>query len=165
MLFRSGRTGTIAACLLVELGLSADDAIAAVRHARSPRAIETAEQEEYVRRCAAAKPQIDIDAMVAYNLVSGAYDRYLYWESDEPLLCPNGHVVIEPGVRRYVFGNDHQPFKAATYDDAFFTMCPTCEAIFNLPPSWDYNGPIHTQMQPPTSPQTRQIYYGRIRTQ
>jgi len=44
-----GRTGTIAARLLIELGVSADDAIALVRKAR-PGAIETEEQERYVRR-------------------------------------------------------------------------------------------------------------------
>lgn len=44
-----GRTGTIAARLLIESGMPASDAIAAVRAAR-PGAIETAEQLEYVRR-------------------------------------------------------------------------------------------------------------------
>ena len=47
-----GRTGTIAARLLVELGAAPGDAIAAVRRAR-PGAIETAAQEAYVR---AAEP-------------------------------------------------------------------------------------------------------------
>jgi ADP-ribosyl-[dinitrogen reductase] hydrolase len=45
-----GRTGLVAALLLMDLGSSARDAIAAVQAARSPRAIETREQEEYVRR-------------------------------------------------------------------------------------------------------------------
>lgn len=44
-----GRTGTVAACALVEGGMSADDAIAAVRAARHPTAVETAEQEAFVR--------------------------------------------------------------------------------------------------------------------
>jgi ADP-ribosyl-[dinitrogen reductase] hydrolase len=44
-----GRTGTIAARLLIELGVSADEAITLVRKAR-PGTIETAEQERYVRR-------------------------------------------------------------------------------------------------------------------
>ncbi len=44
-----GRTGTIAARLLIELGVSAGEAIAVVRKAR-PGAIETEEQERYVRR-------------------------------------------------------------------------------------------------------------------
>jgi ADP-ribosyl-[dinitrogen reductase] hydrolase len=43
-----GRTGTIAAKLLVALGQSPDDAIAAVRAAR-PGTIETPEQEAFVR--------------------------------------------------------------------------------------------------------------------
>ena len=43
-----GRTGTIAARLLVELGMPADEAIATVRHAREG-AIEHSEQERYVR--------------------------------------------------------------------------------------------------------------------
>lgn len=44
-----GRTGLVAALLLMDLGSCARDAIAAVRAARSPRAIETREQEKYVR--------------------------------------------------------------------------------------------------------------------
>jgi protein-tyrosine phosphatase len=48
-----GRTGMIAARLLVEMGLSPDKAIAAVRAAR-PGAIETAEQEDHVRACRVA---------------------------------------------------------------------------------------------------------------
>jgi len=45
-----GRSGTISARLLVELGMNAQVAIDAVRHAR-PGAIETLEQERYVRSC------------------------------------------------------------------------------------------------------------------
>ena len=45
-----GRTGTIAARLLIELGEEADSAINRVRASR-PGAIETQEQEEYVRQC------------------------------------------------------------------------------------------------------------------
>ena len=44
-----GRTGTIAARLLVEFGAEAEEAMAAVRAAR-PGAIETLGQEAYVRR-------------------------------------------------------------------------------------------------------------------
>ena len=44
-----GRTGTIAARILVEFGIEADDAIKAVREAR-PGAIETVGQAEYVRK-------------------------------------------------------------------------------------------------------------------
>lgn len=44
-----GRTGTIAARLLVEFGFEPTDAIALVRKTR-PGAIETAAQEEYVRK-------------------------------------------------------------------------------------------------------------------
>ena len=43
-----GRTGTLAACLLKDAGLDADAAIAAVRRSR-PGAIETVEQEAFVR--------------------------------------------------------------------------------------------------------------------
>jgi len=45
-----GRTGTVAARLLVERGTNPEDAIREVRAAR-PGAIETAEQEDYVRGC------------------------------------------------------------------------------------------------------------------
>lgn len=44
-----GRTGTVAACALVEGGMTADDAIATVRAVRHPTAVETAEQERFVR--------------------------------------------------------------------------------------------------------------------
>jgi protein-tyrosine phosphatase len=44
-----GRSGTIAACLLRAEGILADDAIARVRHARGPRAVETEEQAAFVR--------------------------------------------------------------------------------------------------------------------
>jgi protein-tyrosine phosphatase len=44
-----GRTGTVAACALVEGGMSADEAIATVRAVRHPTAVETVEQERFVR--------------------------------------------------------------------------------------------------------------------
>ena len=44
-----GRSGTIAACLLCAGGASPEDAIARVRLARGPRAVETAEQAAFVR--------------------------------------------------------------------------------------------------------------------
>jgi hypothetical protein len=47
-----GRTGMIAARLLVELGMEPEAAIKAVRKVR-PGAIQTISQEEYVRRCEA----------------------------------------------------------------------------------------------------------------
>jgi protein-tyrosine phosphatase len=50
-----GRTGTVAACALVEAGLGADQAIAAVREARHPGAVETAAQQAFVRRFAQAR--------------------------------------------------------------------------------------------------------------
>ena len=50
-----GRSGTIAACYLVEQGLSAPEAISAVRQARGARAIETRSQEAFVASYAAAR--------------------------------------------------------------------------------------------------------------
>jgi ADP-ribosylglycohydrolase/protein-tyrosine phosphatase len=47
-----GRSGLVTACMLVDWGFSADDAIAKVREAR-PGAIETREQELFVERYAA----------------------------------------------------------------------------------------------------------------
>ena len=44
-----GRSGTIAACLLCAGGASAEEAIARVRLARGPRAVETAEQAAFVQ--------------------------------------------------------------------------------------------------------------------
>jgi protein-tyrosine phosphatase len=43
-----GRTGTVAACALVEAGWSSSDAVARVREVRHPTAVETAEQEAFV---------------------------------------------------------------------------------------------------------------------
>jgi protein-tyrosine phosphatase len=48
-----GRTGTVAACALVEGGMAPDEAIATVRAVRHPTAVETAEQERFVRSFAA----------------------------------------------------------------------------------------------------------------
>ena len=43
-----GRSGMMAACVLKRMGLGASEAIALVRKSRSPRAIETIEQERFV---------------------------------------------------------------------------------------------------------------------
>ena len=50
-----GRSGIIAACFLVATGILPDAAIAAVRTARGPRALETASQEDFVVTFAAAE--------------------------------------------------------------------------------------------------------------
>ena len=52
-----GRAGTIAARLLVELGVRPEDAIRQVRDAR-PGAIETPEQADHVARCAPRGPSV-----------------------------------------------------------------------------------------------------------
>lgn len=44
-----GRTGTVAACALLEGGMTPDAAIATVREVRHPTAVESAEQERFVR--------------------------------------------------------------------------------------------------------------------
>jgi protein-tyrosine phosphatase len=49
-----GRTGTVAACALLRADLTPDEAIALVRAVRHPTAVETAEQERFVRSFAAA---------------------------------------------------------------------------------------------------------------
>lgn len=48
-----GRTGTVAACALLEGGMMPEEAIATVRAVRHPTAVETAEQERFVRSFAA----------------------------------------------------------------------------------------------------------------
>ncbi|MEP7040099.1 MAG: protein-tyrosine phosphatase family protein [Chloroflexota bacterium] len=50
-----GRTGTVAACALVEGGMTPDEAIATVRAVRHPTAVETAEQEDFVGSFAAER--------------------------------------------------------------------------------------------------------------
>jgi protein-tyrosine phosphatase len=47
-----GRTGTVAACALVEGGMGADAAIRLVRRVRHPDAVETSEQRAFVERYA-----------------------------------------------------------------------------------------------------------------
>lgn len=54
-----GRTGTVAACALLEGGMTPDEAIATVRAVRHPSAVETAEQEGFVRSYAAASQAAD----------------------------------------------------------------------------------------------------------
>jgi hypothetical protein len=49
-----GRSGTVAACFLVNAGMAPDAAIAAVRAARGARAIETIAQEDFIVTFAAA---------------------------------------------------------------------------------------------------------------
>ena len=49
-----GRSGTLAACLLVSAGTAPEAAIAAVRAARGPRALETIAQEDFVVMFASA---------------------------------------------------------------------------------------------------------------
>ena len=50
-----GRSGLLASCVLVDGGLSAEDAIREVREARDPRAVETRDQEDFVGRYARAE--------------------------------------------------------------------------------------------------------------
>ena len=50
-----GRTGTVAACALVQAGHAPDEAIATVRAVRHPTAVETADQERFVAAFAAAQ--------------------------------------------------------------------------------------------------------------
>ncbi|MBV9204007.1 MAG: isochorismatase family protein [Actinobacteria bacterium] len=49
-----GRSGTVAACVLVAAGMPPDAAIAAIRAARGPRALETPAQEDFVVTFASA---------------------------------------------------------------------------------------------------------------
>ena len=49
-----GRTGTVAACALVEGGMTPDEAISTVRAVRHPTAVETSDQERFVRSFAAS---------------------------------------------------------------------------------------------------------------
>jgi protein-tyrosine phosphatase len=50
-----GRTGTVAACALVEGGMTPDEAISTVRAVRHPTAVETDRQERFVRDFAARR--------------------------------------------------------------------------------------------------------------
>jgi protein-tyrosine phosphatase len=50
-----GRTGTVAACALVQAGRSAPEAIGIVRQVRHPSAVETVDQERFVAAFAVAQ--------------------------------------------------------------------------------------------------------------
>ena len=50
-----GRSGMVAASYLTRSGMSAEAAIALVRERRSPRAVETTAQEEFVHRYASKR--------------------------------------------------------------------------------------------------------------
>ncbi|AKF09150.1 Putative tyrosine phosphatase-related protein [Sandaracinus amylolyticus] len=50
-----GRSGLVAACVLIDLGLDAERALAEVRRARGPRAVESDAQEVFVRTYAAGE--------------------------------------------------------------------------------------------------------------
>ena len=65
-----GRTGTVAAQLLVELGMSHQEAIRVVRTAR-PGTIETQDQEKYVYSCQPVNGRLNIDHFTAC-LLGGA---------------------------------------------------------------------------------------------
>lgn len=67
----SGRTGVVAARLLVELGARADDAITRVCATR-PRAIETLAQSQHVRACRAAVEDRDVAGRILGCLIGGA---------------------------------------------------------------------------------------------
>lgn len=49
-----GRSGTVAACALLKAGMTPEEAIATVRAVRHPSAVETADQERFVRSFAVA---------------------------------------------------------------------------------------------------------------
>jgi ADP-ribosylglycohydrolase/protein-tyrosine phosphatase len=66
-----GRTGTVAARLLVERGVPVEDAIRAVRAVR-PSAIETAVQEAHVRAARPCRTTLDLLARVRGCLLGGA---------------------------------------------------------------------------------------------
>ena len=70
-----GRTGTIAARLLVELGTTPDEAIRQVRTVR-PGSIETAAQEAYVRACEA--PRAELGRMLGSLLGGAVGDAFGY---------------------------------------------------------------------------------------
>lgn len=53
-----GRTGTVVACVLVAAGLTVSGAIAEVRRARHPEAVETPEQERFVAAYAAHRAAV-----------------------------------------------------------------------------------------------------------
>lgn len=67
-----GRAGMVAARLLVEAGVPAEDAIAAVRRERGSRAIETRAQEEWVRSGRRRDDGVRLDEAAARDRAVGA---------------------------------------------------------------------------------------------
>lgn len=67
-----GRAGTIAARLLVEMGADPEQAIADVRTARSPLAIENEAQEDWVRRGTRVVDPVDVSPTAVRDRAMGA---------------------------------------------------------------------------------------------
>ncbi|HJU10163.1 MAG TPA: ADP-ribosylglycohydrolase family protein, partial [Candidatus Binataceae bacterium] len=101
-----GRTGTIAARLLIELGDPPDEAIKKVREARF-RTVETKEQEHYLRKCAPSKNnQAYIDRVLGCLLGGAVGDALGYkvefdrWDSIQEKYGPAGlqEIQLHDGV-------------------------------------------------------------------
>jgi len=102
-----GRTGTVAARLLVELGVPHDHAIVEVREAR-PGAIETKEQEAYVRKFRSVRPteHAYADRVLGCLLGGAVGDAFGYeiefarWNKIRDRFGPQG--LIEPQIHHGV---------------------------------------------------------------
>jgi ADP-ribosyl-[dinitrogen reductase] hydrolase len=97
-----GRTGTIAARLLVELGNEPGVAIDAVRAAR-PGAIETTSQEDYVRRCKAVPANSDYADAVLGCLLGGAVGDGFGYEVEFKSLSTIRQLYGDAGICAPVF--------------------------------------------------------------
>lgn len=118
-----GRAGTIAALILTERGMSADDAISSVRSVR-PNAIETAGQETWIRQKA---PQTDqtrerIFACLLGGAIGDSLGAEIEFLSANQIRreYPDGFTDLPP----------HQRIRGAITDDTQMTLF-TAEGIIN----------------------------------
>lgn len=112
-----GRTGTVAAQILVEFGVTPKDAINEVRRAR-PGAIETLQQEKYVYQCRAIKNRLNAEHFTGC-LLGGAVG--------DALGAPVEFLSIQEILKRYgnhgIMNFDHTFGKiGAITDDTQMTL-------------------------------------------
>jgi ADP-ribosyl-[dinitrogen reductase] hydrolase len=116
-----GRTGTIAARLMIELGDDAEEAIRDIRHAR-PGSIETFghenSQEDYVRHCKPVSGDIKFTDRVLGCLIGGAVGDAFGYEVEFKSLRSIHDSFGDDGITEPVFHGD----KLIVSDDTQMTM-------------------------------------------
>lgn len=99
-----GRTGLVAALLLMDLGWGSEDAIRLVREVRSPRAIETREQEDFIRRYPVWLLNASIigGALGFHRVRALAGDKALRDQASFAMIIPSTLYTMEALVRAQI---------------------------------------------------------------